>query len=57
MDTFRKEVNEFNRINGNKTYSSKDMLRYLCSKVTKMDDRITRLENGTNGLEAIRVRS
>lgn len=57
MNTFRTEVNEFNRINGNKTYTSKDMLRYLCSKLTKMDVRIARLENGTNGLETIRDRS
>jgi len=37
---FKEEINEFNKINGNKDYTQRDMLKYLCSKVDKIDENL-----------------
>ena len=47
---FRQEVNEFKKINGNKTYPQVDMLRYMCSKLDKVEFKIDKIHESISGI-------
>lgn len=36
---FENEVSEFKKVNGNASYTERDMLMFLCNKIEKVDDK------------------